>query len=59
MKYLIQQTATFAKWLATIRDLRTKIAIARRIDRSATGNLGDVKPVGDGISEMRINVGAG
>ena len=35
------------------------MAIARRIDRASAGNLGDIKPVGDGVSEMRVDVGAG
>lgn len=59
MNYLIQQTTIFVTWHASIRDLRAKIAIARRIDRASAGNLGDVKPVGDGVSEMRLDVGAG
>ena len=59
MNYLIQQTAVFGAWHASIRDLRAKIAIARRIDRAASGNLGDAKSVGDGVSEMRVDVGAG
>lgn len=59
MTYLIQQTKTFAQWHAAVRDLRAKIAIARRIERASAGNLGDVKAVGDGVSEMRIDVGAG
>ncbi|VVN31094.1 hypothetical protein PS662_04885 [Pseudomonas fluorescens] len=59
MNYLIQQTTIFVTWHASIRDLRAKIAIARRIDRASAGNLGDVKPVGDGVSEMRVDVGAG
>lgn len=59
MPYLIQQTDTFADWHAALRDLRARIAIARRIDRAAAGNLGDVKPVGDGVSEMRMDVGPG
>lgn len=42
-----------------MRDLRARIAIARRIDRAAAGNLGDVKPVGEGVSEMRVDVGPG
>lgn len=59
MKYLIQQTTNFAQWHALIRDLRAKVAIARRIDRASAGNLGDIKPVGDGVSEMRVDVAAG
>jgi hypothetical protein len=54
MNYLVQQTGTFLTWHASIRDLRAKVAIARRIDRASAGNLGDIKPVGDGISEMRV-----
>jgi putative addiction module killer protein len=59
MNYLIQQTTIFVAWHASIRDLRAKVAIARRIDRASTGNLGDIKSVGDGVSEMRVDVGAG
>lgn len=59
MEYIIQQTKNFKDWHGSLRDLRTKIAIARRIERAEQGNLGDVKSVGDGVSEMRINVGAG
>ncbi|WP_460372752.1 type II toxin-antitoxin system RelE/ParE family toxin [Pseudomonas sp. Tul1A2] len=59
MNYLIQQTAAFQVWHRSVRDLRAKVAIARRIDRASTGNLGDVKSVGDGVSEMRVDVGAG
>jgi len=59
MNYLIQQTNIFVTWHAAIRDLRAKIAIARRIDRASAGNLGDIKSVGDGVSEMRVDVGAG
>lgn len=59
MNYLIQQTMIFATWHASVRDVRAKLAIARRIDRASAGNLGDIKPVGDGVSEMRVDVGAG
>lgn len=59
MAYLVQQTDTFAAWHASIRDLRARIAVARRVDRAAAGNLGDVKSVGDGVSEMRVDVGPG
>ncbi len=59
MHYLVQQTEQFAKWHRSLRDLRAKVAIARRIDRAKTGNLGDVKPVGEGVSELRVDVSAG
>lgn len=59
MNYLIQQTQTFTHWHSAIRDLRAKIAIARRIERASLGNLGDIKALGGGISEMRIDVGVG
>lgn len=59
MTYLIQQTESFAKWHQSLRDLRAKVAIARRIERVKLGNLGDVKSVGEGISELRVTVGAG
>jgi putative addiction module killer protein len=59
MNYIVRQTETFAKWHATLRDIRAKLAIARRIDRAENCNLGDCKPVGGDVSEMRIDVGAG
>ena len=59
MTYEIQQTRTFANWHHSLRDLRARIAIGRRIDRAHTGNLGDVKSVGEGFSEMRVDTGAG
>ncbi len=42
-----------------MKDTRAQLAIGRRIDRAEVGNLGDVKPISSGISEMRIDVGAG
>lgn len=59
MNYLVQQTVVFSEWHTSIRDLRAKVAIARRIDRASAGNLGDIKSVGYGVSEMRVDVGAG
>ena len=59
MVYLIQQTESFEEWHESIKDLRAKVAIARRIERAENGNLWDVKSVGDGVSEMRIDIGAG
>nr|WP_218780219.1 type II toxin-antitoxin system RelE/ParE family toxin [Crenothrix polyspora] len=56
---MVEQTDTFAQWHAALRDLRAKIAIARRIDRAANGNMGDAKSVIGDVSEMRVDVGAG
>jgi len=57
--YSIQQTATFAKWLAKLRDMRAKARIVARVRQAEHGNLGDTKSVGGGVSEMRIDVGLG
>lgn len=59
MSYLVQQTEDFAAWHAKLRDLRAKVAIARRIDRIASGTLGDVKTCGGELSELRVDVGKG
>ncbi len=53
------ETEVFTKWLAGLRDLRAKAHVVRRLVRAASGNFGDVAPVGEGISEMRIDQGAG
>lgn len=55
----IQQSATFTRWLSSLRDARARARIAMRIDRMAEGNLGDAEPVGGGLSEMRIHYGPG
>ena len=49
----------FQTWLDDIGDMRARVAIQRRIDRLAAGNFGDYKFCRDGISELRIDVGAG
>jgi putative addiction module killer protein len=53
------QSAGFSKWMSELRDVRAKARIAVRIDRMASGNLGDVKAVGEGLSEARIAYGPG
>lgn len=55
----IRKTLVFAKWLDGLRDIRAKARVLVRIERLAEGNAGDVKPVGEGVSEMRIDYGAG
>ncbi|MBX9847458.1 MAG: type II toxin-antitoxin system RelE/ParE family toxin [Xanthobacteraceae bacterium] len=55
----VETTEEFDNWLNALRDEVAKAKIASRIDRVANGNPGDVKPVGEGISEMRIHHGAG
>lgn len=57
--YTVEQTATFVAWHVSLRDLRAKVAIARRLDRIAAGLLGDTKPVGGDVSEARVDVGKG
>jgi putative addiction module killer protein len=57
--FQIQQTEIFAKWLISLRDVRAIARILARLDSVRLGNLGDTKTVGDGVSEFRIDVGAG
>lgn len=51
------KSATFDRWLISLRDRQAKARIEVRLRRLSLGNPGDVKPVGDGISEMRIDQG--
>ena len=55
----IRKTEIFAKWLDGLHDIRARARILVRIERLAAGNPGDVKPVGEGVSELRINYGPG
>lgn len=55
----IRKTDLFAKWLDNLRDIQAKARVLVRIERLASGNAGDVKPVGEGVSEMRIDYGPG
>jgi putative addiction module killer protein len=55
----IRKTETFIAWLDELRDLRARARVQARIERLAGGNVGDVKPVGEGVSEMRIDYGPG
>jgi putative addiction module killer protein len=55
----IRKTAEFARWAESLRDGRAEARVAVRIRRLADGNPGDVKPIGGGISEQRIDYGPG
>ena len=55
----VRQTEAFAAWFNRMRDRRAKARVAVRIDRLALGNPGDVRPVGEGVSELRIDYGPG
>jgi putative addiction module killer protein len=55
----IRKTETFALWLDHLRDLPARARVQARIERLARGNPGDVKPIGEGVSELRIDCGPG
>jgi putative addiction module killer protein len=55
----VRQTEVISKWLRKLRDLNAVARIQIRIRRLSLGNFGDVKPVGDGVSELRIDYGPG
>lgn len=55
----IRKTEYFANWLDNLRDIQAKARVLVRIERLASGNTGDVKSVGEGVSEMRISYGPG
>ncbi len=55
----LRQTDEFAEWIDDLRDIRGRARIQARIERLAMGNPGDTKSVGEGVCELRINVGPG
>ena len=55
----LRRTDEFARWLRGLRDLRAKAIVQARVERLISGNPGDVRPVGAGVSELRINFGPG
>jgi putative addiction module killer protein len=55
----IRKTQAFAQWLDSLRDLQARARVQARIERLAAGNPGDVKAVGEGVSELRIDYGPG
>ena len=58
MKEIIK-SQTFERWIKSLRDPQAKAKVAIRIRRLSLGNPGDVKPVGEGVSELRIDYGPG
>jgi len=57
--YTIKQTTEFKDWLTNLKDGMTRRRLARRLEKAQKGNLGDVKPVGEGVFEMREFFGPG
>jgi putative addiction module killer protein len=55
----IRKTDIFIQWLDNLRDIQARARVQARIERLAGGNPGDVEPVGEGVSELRINYGPG
>jgi putative addiction module killer protein len=55
----LRQSAAFAAWLRSLKDKPTRARIAARVQRLAFGHFGDVRPVGEGVSELRIHFGPG
>ena len=55
----VQTTSTFDRWFAALRDQTVVRAVDRRVGRLRQGNFGDSKSVGDGVSELRLDLGQG
>ena len=55
----VRKTEVYARWLDGLRDIRARARILVRVERLAAGNPGDVTPVGEGVSELRIDYGPG
>jgi putative addiction module killer protein len=55
----IRKTTNFTKWIDGLRDIRARARVQARIERLAIGHAGDAKPVGEGVSELRIDYGPG
>jgi putative addiction module killer protein len=58
-QYHLEQTSAFRRWLKSLNDLQAKAAIVLRLKQVQTGHLGDAKPVGGGVSELRWHMGPG
>jgi putative addiction module killer protein len=55
----LRKTQVFAQWLDGLRDIQARARVQARIERLVAGNPGDVEPVGEGVSELRIHYGPG
>jgi putative addiction module killer protein len=55
----MKKTDVFVEWIDTLRDIQARARIQTRIERLAAGNPGDVEPVGEGVSELKIHYGPG
>lgn len=55
----VRKTEVYAKWLDGLSDIQARARILVRVERLAAGNPGDVRPVGEGVSELRIDYGPG
>ena len=55
----VRRTEAYASWLDGLRDVRARARVLVRVERLAAGNPGDVRPVGEGVSEIRIDYGPG
>jgi putative addiction module killer protein len=55
----VRETARYARWYSRLRDRRARDLIDVRIERLARGNAGDARPLGEGVSELRIDYGPG
>ena len=55
----VRKTEVYAKWIDGLQDVRARARVLVRVERLAAGNPGDVRPVGEGVSELRIDYGPG
>ncbi len=55
----VRKTEVYVKWLESLRDIRARARILVQVERLISGNPGDVKPVGEGVSELRVGYGPG
>jgi putative addiction module killer protein len=57
--YEVRKTDPYVQWLDGLRDIRARAKVLARVERLVTGNPGDIRPVGEGVTEMRIDYGPG